>query len=295
MRWLRVLLLAAGVLAAAGGCRNCDLVEAELRTRENDLRELRAELAHAESQNDALLRELHAIRVGSVAKVTPELASQTYTLKQITLGRGTGGYDDDNHPGDEAMQVVLEPRDSDGHAIKAPGSVHVEALEISPEGIKTPVSAWDVGPDQVRRSWHSGFLTTGYVFILPWKKWPSFEKIRVIVQFTLMDGRVFEADKDVRVHLIAPALRPAPPGLTQDGALPPQPVPETPLPAPRKLEPADGPTLSPTGWNRPGGTPPAAATTTVQWRPKAPPSLADAVDVMRPVALEYEPGAGPRD
>ena len=95
------------------------------------MRELRADLDRAQADNEALVRELTSIRHGSAAKITPELAAQTYTLKQITLGRGTGGVDEDACPGDEALEVVVEPRDADGHTIKAPGSVHVEALEIS--------------------------------------------------------------------------------------------------------------------------------------------------------------------
>src|SRR5438445_7446396 len=121
-------------LASLTGCRNCDLVEAELRSRENDLRELRTDLARAESHNEALVRELSSVRQGTAAKISPELASQTYTLKQITLGRGTGGLDEDDCPGDDALQVVLEPRDGDGHTIKAPGTAHIETWEISPQG-----------------------------------------------------------------------------------------------------------------------------------------------------------------
>src|SRR5262249_33595246 len=132
------LLLALGLLVSAGGCRNpSELLEAELRTRENDVRELRDELYRQECQNEALQREMRAVRQSGSAKVTPEQASQTYTLKQITLGRGTGGYDDDMCPGDEALQVVLEPRDCDGHPIKAPGALHIDALDVSPEGIKS--------------------------------------------------------------------------------------------------------------------------------------------------------------
>ncbi len=218
----------------AGGCRNCDLVEAELRSRENDLRELRADLAQAESHNEALVRELSSIRHGTAVKVSPELASQTYTLKQITLGRGTGGVDEDDCPGDEALQVVLEPRDGDGHVIKAPGAVHVEAWEISPEGLKTPISSWDLTPLQLRHTWRSGLLSTGYVIVLPWKNWPTSEKLRVIVRFTLVDGRLFEADKDVTIRLTPPARRkivPPPDPADDSPSLEPVPV----LPPPRKV------------------------------------------------------------
>jgi hypothetical protein len=277
------------------GCRNCDLVEAELRSRDTDLREARADLARAEAQNEALVRELTSVRHGAATTISPELASQTYTLKQITLGRGTGGLDEDNCPGDEALQVVLEPRDGDGHTIKAPGSLHVEALEISPEGLKTAFSSWDLTADQVRHTWHSGLLSTGYFIILPWKNWPSSQKLRIIAQFTLLDGRLFEADKDVTIRLTPLAGRKTSPLL--DPGNPTAPIDTGPtLPPPRKLE--SKPTSTSKSWWLPAAAGADVAGTqdlnSVQpaavWRPKPPPPLADSVELLRPTQLKYQPG-----
>jgi hypothetical protein len=228
MRWPVATFLASLLLA---GCRHSDLVEAELRTKESELREARTDLLRSESFNEALQRELHAVHSNSAAKITPELGSQIYTLKEIVLGRQTGGYDDDDCPGDEALQVVLEPHDTDGHAIKAPGMLHVEALEITSEGLKMPLSAWDVPPDQLRKTWRNGLLATGYYVVLAWKNWPTNEKVRVIARFTLADGRLFEADKDVTVRL-TPAAKRKPATVPSLEAVPAEP--ETPLPFPQK-------------------------------------------------------------
>jgi hypothetical protein len=208
MRGFLTVLLAAAM--AGAGCQSCDLVEAELRTRERQLRETREELDRTEAYNEALQNEVKDLRQSPSNKISPEQASQIYTLKGIGLGRQTGGYDEDSVPGDEALQVVLEPRDPDGHAIKAPGSLHVIALEVSSEGLKMPLSSWDVGPDQLRRTWRNGLLSTGYYVVLPWKKWPSSNRLRVVAQFTLTDGRVFEAEKDVTIRLVPNAYRQPP-------------------------------------------------------------------------------------
>jgi hypothetical protein len=281
-------------LFSAAGCRNCDLVEAELRARESDMRELRADLARSEADNQALVRELASIRHGGAAKITPELASQTYTLKQITLGRGTGGLDEDDCPGDEALQVVVEPRDADGHTIKAPGSVHVEALEISSEGLKVPLSSWDLTPEQVRLTWRNGLLSTGYFIVLQWKNWPAAEKLRVIVQFALVDGRLFEADKDVTIRLTPLARRKIAPPDPAAGTPSPGPIPV--LPPPRKVEPKPTST-SKAWWLPPSGSAvtaeignPSAVQPAASWRPKAAPSLADSVELFRPTQLKYQPG-----
>jgi hypothetical protein len=121
----------------------------------------------------------------------------------------------------------VEPRDCDGHVIKVPGALHVAVLEISSQGLKSPLSTWDIAPPQLRCTWKSGLFGTGYNVVLPWKVWPSTDKLRVVAQFILTDGRVFEAEKDVKVHLPPEPLR--------------KPVPDGVLPEPKKL---DGPPLS---------------------------------------------------
>ena len=110
--------------------------------------------------------------------------------------------------------------------MRVPGSALIHAMEISPEGMKRPLSTWEVTQDQLRRSWRSGLLSTGYVLILPWQAWPSTEKLRVVAQLRVADGRLFEADRDVTVRLTAPERRTAPP-----------PAPAAPPPEAEKLAP----------------------------------------------------------
>jgi hypothetical protein len=235
------LALWAGVgsLLLTCGCRSrSDLVEAELRTKESRLQEAREELQREQAYNCALQRELVTLRDNPLAKVSPEEASQTYTLKSIALGRQTGGVNEDNLPGDEALQVAVEPRDGDGHTIKAPGTLIVAALEVTPEGLKRPLCSWQIPPATLRRTWKSGLFSTGYVVVLPWKAYPTQEKMRVVAQFVLADGRSFEADKDVTIKLIPPADRkplPVDTPTVPDGAFP-----EIELPAPRN---STGPNL----------------------------------------------------
>lgn len=274
-RWPLAPLFCALVVA---GCQNCDAVESELRARENDVAHLHGEVDRLHAQNVALERELVAVRHDTAAKITPELASQTYTLQRITLGRQTGGYDNDGVPGDEALQVVLLPLDPDGQAIKAPGSVDVKALEISTEGLKRPIGAWHVTPEQLRHSWRSGLFSTGYFLNFPWKNWPTNPHLRVVVHFTLTDGRPFEADKDVTIRMPpdGPPASPPPGPPPPDAAPPAEPVgppldPETPLPPPRRVGLPAGPTL------------PASAS---EEGPASP--LSTAVQMLKPVPVRHD-------
>jgi hypothetical protein len=259
------------LLTALAGCRQrSDLVEAELRTRERELRETRGELASTHALNEALentLRDQRACRVPGGHSASSPL------VKDIQLGRGTGGLDEDRIPGDEALQIVLVPRDVDGSPIKAPGSLRVTALEISSEGLKTPLSTWEVSADKLRPTWRNGLFASGYFVVLPWKTVPQSERLRVVAQFTPLDGPTFEAEKDVSIKLLAephrhdliPPSAPPPAGLT-----PPTPLtPPTSLPPPTPVETTPiVPPPVPVG-------PPLTSTSIDRWRPvPATPALA---------------------
>jgi hypothetical protein len=290
MRWPVALSFGVALAVSAVGCRNCDLVEAELRARETDVRELREELERSAFHNQALLQELRTLR----GDCPPgEGAATAYPVRALTLGRGTGGYASDNGPGDDALQVVMEPRDPEGHAVKAPGSALIQVVEVTPEGLKRPLSEWDIPPPQLRRCWRSGLFTTGYSLLLPWKVWPSTPKLRVTAQLRLADGRTFEADRDITVHVVPADKRPAPPppghGLPTVptpkpplAPVPPPPAADRVLPPPRPLPPTPdkdaGPDLGQIGSRGPG--PGASTPPPFVWRAVPPPAAAE---ILRPV------------
>ena len=278
-RTISFFLLPAILCLTPAGCRsNRDLVEAELRSKDRDLHCMRDELDRSVAFTESLRREVCALRGISPSHLTPEGASQTYGVTTVTLGRGTGGYDVEAGPGDEALQVVVEPKDPDGHTIKAPGTMEVQALEITKEGLKVPISTWTVSPDQLRRSWKSGLLSTGYSLILPWQMWPSSEKVRVVVRFKLDDGRLFEADKDVTVRVAPEHKRFMPPA---DGTTAPELVPPPKAfdpPQPRQWQ---GPVPN-SGW----GDQPLSQTGGGQPHRAAASPLAGAAELLRPTVRQ---------
>jgi hypothetical protein len=235
------------VFLAVAGCRNSrsELVEAELRTRERELRETRGNLWRAEAVNEALENTLRAQQCNQpVMRPGGSIGAQ---VKDVQLGRGTGGIDEDKIPGDEGIQVVLVPRDIDQSPVKAPGTLKVTAVEISPEGLKTPLSTWDVSTLQLRRSWRSGLLSTGYHVVLPWQRLPTTEKLRIVATFLPLEGGAFEAEKDVTIKLLAEAVRgpfvlpglgPPLPAAPSGGLAPPTPIGTPPVgPMPRPTPP----------------------------------------------------------
>lgn len=263
-------LIGLALLGSAAGCRCFDRgkLERELRAREEDVRHLREELERSEAYNHGLF---HDLRGGGCAPPGVEHTVGMSPVRSLALGRQTGGLNDGSCSGDDSLQVQVEPRDPDGHAVKVAGSLIVQLMEIDKQGLKKPLSTWEVGPDQLRRSWKSGLLSSGYVLTFPWKVWPTTEKLRVVAHFKPVDGRVFEAEKDITVRL---------PPLDQRRTLPvpPGPPPATEgetLPPPRPLGPGpaeiSGPVL--------GGEAAEASSAATLWRPVAAPPPAE---LMRP-------------
>jgi hypothetical protein len=185
------------------GCRaNCDLVEAELRDKERQLEEAKQQLDLKSCDIQALEVEIEQL-YRRTAKPGAEPLGSRLIVKQIALGRLTGGYDQDpDCPGDEALQILLEPRDADDQSVKAPGVLHVDLYEVSPQGLKSPLSSWDVPARELRKKWETPvFGGPAYRVILPWKTWPTTENLRVVARFMTPDGQQFEADKDITVRL----------------------------------------------------------------------------------------------
>jgi len=198
------------------GCKSPNhKLESELRNRDNDIDYLKNELYRSKTYNKAMEMELHATR-GEVPPGTPyDPLNKVYPLKNITLGRQTGGVDLDGQTGEEALQVIIEPKDAESHVVKVPGNVLIQVIEISTEGLKTPLSTWQISNDELSKSWRNGLLTTGYALTMQWKLWPNSDKLRVIVHFKLDDGRLFEAEKDFTLKLPPAYLRKAPSVETQ--------------------------------------------------------------------------------
>ncbi|MFL5330952.1 MAG: hypothetical protein ACJ8C4_18820 [Gemmataceae bacterium] len=251
MQRLSTLWLVIAVAAFAGCRGKSDLVEAELRVKDRQLREVRSELDRSAMLNEAYENSLREQRF-----VVPRGPGQMHAVvKEVQIGRGSGGIDEDRHPGDEGILLVIVPLDTDGSAVKVSGTLHITALQITPEGLKVPLSSWDVSGAYLMRNWRSGLLSTGYYVSLPWQVVPCYEKLRVIATFTTTDGAVFEAERDLGIHLgpidpnkpptAGPNILPPPTPTTDPKTAPNPTTPPGALPPP---VPAAGSPNAPTSW-----------------------------------------------
>ncbi len=146
----------------------------------------------------------------STKKSPPPPPVPAAAVKRLTLGPRTSGHDSDEQPGDEALQVALEPRDATDQIVPIHGNLRITALQISADGSKSILCSWDVPAEQLRDEWRSARTGSGYFLVLPWKAWPKHERLRVVAQLTLNGPRTLEVDRDICVQLALPQPAPAP-------------------------------------------------------------------------------------
>lgn len=214
------------LLAGFVGCANRqqELIESDLRKKEAEIDELRAKAGAKDAEIQSLEIELEMLQRcrAKDAKQNPggSPVGAVFLVEKITLGRLSGGVRENSQiEGDDALQILLEPRDADDSVVKAPGSVKIEVFEVNAQGLKSFLSAWELSPRELRPKWDSPLIgSSGYRITLPWKVYPTTEKLKVIVRFTTLDGQQFETEKDVTVKLLEPRRRarncvtPMPPG-----------------------------------------------------------------------------------
>ena len=224
-------LFALSFLVLAGcSSQRQELIESELRRKERELDELKAKVDSRDGEVRALEMELEMLQRQAAKNAkdsSSNAASGVVIIKKVRLGRMTGGYRRDvRATADDALQVFIEPIDTDDHVVKAPGSARIELLEIATNGTKTFLNQWDVSAREMRQAWESPLIgVSAYRLTFPWKVQPTTEKIRVVVKFTTMSGELYEDEKDVTITLPRPGGRssrvvnPAPvtDGVNEDG------------------------------------------------------------------------------
>jgi hypothetical protein len=199
-------LAAGGVaLLLAVGCRSSkkyEGIEAELRTRNRELAETQHALDRARELNRAYEQTRAPIPGGVPAPPYYPAAAPgcSSSIREIALGRGTGGVDDDALPGDEYLMAVIVPTDDDRSAVKVQGKLTIAAWEYGTDGLKRLIGTWELSPEQLRSTWKSGLLATGFFVPLQWQQIPTMPKVRVAARLTTLDGKSFEADRDITVR-----------------------------------------------------------------------------------------------
>lgn len=175
-----------------------DKLESTIRQRDQRIIQLQEDIDKLAGYNLALQTEVRIMR-GQPLPSSCDPFTPLYPVRSVVVGRSTTPIDDDRLPGDEGVQVVLEPRDADGKLQRAPACASVTIVEVDGQGLKSPIGTWDYSAEQMRASWKQGLLTSGFVLNCLWQAPPKSDRVKILASFTMEDGRRFEAEKELAI------------------------------------------------------------------------------------------------
>ncbi len=243
---LKSIVVSLGMLCVLYGCRgpsNVELLEARLREFEVMDDRRKAELVSVRSQLNIAQREARILRnqIADSGEKAPAVAAteaiaSVEVLKFNTLL--TAGQNKDETPGDERFHAIVSPYDKDGDLVKVVGKLQLEAIDLSLPEDKRTIGKWDYTPEKAGELWHSGYLSSGLRFDLPWNELPQGNEVLLHVKMETADGRELTASHTVKIDpprqlAMAPIAPVAPKLLNLSGDAKPA---EVKVPAPTESE-----------------------------------------------------------
>lgn len=114
----------------------------------------------------------------------------------------TGGSDQDGSPGDEALSVLIEPRNAADAFVPQAGAVSVVVLDPAKTGESARVARWDFDLAATQQKVQSASATPGIRLEMPWPAGPpQSNKLQLYVRYETADGRKLQADREIFVAL----------------------------------------------------------------------------------------------
>ena len=199
-----VLLGGVALLSGCMGTNRVDVLEARLREQEDVVQHYQSEIASVRSQLIVAQRESKILREqitqGGGKSPAVEATEALAAVEKLQFSNLlTAGQDKDSKPGDERFHAIVIPYDRAGELVKVVGEVQFEAIDLSlPEDRRT-IGHWKFTPEEAQKLWHSGFLSAGYRFDLPWEKLPQGKEILLHMKLKTPDGRELTASHTVKI------------------------------------------------------------------------------------------------
>lgn len=199
-------LIAVGALVACLALPACQNVcrDRLLQTRqalvvaEQDISQVKGQLARAERTNARQKRQIEDLQALPGGKLKLETL---VTTSRIELDRLTGGYDQDHDGQDDGIVVYIRPIDTDGHVIKAIGSLSIKLFDLNGAEPKL-VGQVKIPASEARKLWFGRAWTHHFTVRCPFDPDPARSPITVQAVFVeLLTGKEFKAQKLLRVKL----------------------------------------------------------------------------------------------
>lgn len=197
-------VVAAILLFLFAGCQTCEFVEAELRYHADRAAALETQVQHKDAEIvrlTAAIKELRDARAPTQALIPPEAVQRGTAMTQLVLRALTGAQDRDQDRVADGLRIVLAPIDSDGDALKCPGTAFV-VLEERIDESRRRIGEWEFSPEALSGRWRTALAGPGYDLFVTWQTRPTQSRLHVMVRFVALHGRSFFAEKEVFVSTV---------------------------------------------------------------------------------------------
>ncbi len=124
-----------------------------------------------------------------------------FRVDHITLNRLlTGGHDRDDHPGDEGLFIVIEPRNRADQVLEVPGELTIVVMDPQLRGPEARVARWDFTFEESIDLFDDSLMARGMHVKLPWPgEPPSGRELRLYVRYVADEGRRLIAESTIQV------------------------------------------------------------------------------------------------
>ncbi len=149
-----------------------------------------------QAENDSLRRQIETL-----SALGPEIRLEVISvLEKIKIRSRSGFYDKDRDGKKEVLKVYVQPIDSVGDKIKAPGSVRVQLWDLNADADASLLKEWQVGPEELMQMWVGTPLTHYYRLSFDVSDMPGGrdKELKLKVGFTdYVTGKVLQEHKMV--------------------------------------------------------------------------------------------------
>ena len=202
------------ILHVTIGCaadRQCELLEARLREQQDYVANLSNQLERAKADLSVANQESRALRQQLVARgkqpLEPEQADVLYRMAKLKIDQLQSSIIPVGASDQPLINLVLTPVDQFNEPIRLPGEVTIE-LSKQDASDALPVGEYHFEAAEVRKKWNAGWVSSGFVFQLPWPTKVSFaqftgQQIKLKAIFKTVDGREFSATHRLKVRKTA--------------------------------------------------------------------------------------------
>lgn len=157
------------VAACAAGCADNQAV-----TLRQKVVQLESQLQSCENDRSSQQAQINKLqeRLTVARAITPEELKKVFHPEQVKIAQLSGGVDYDGQPGDDGVNVYLQPIDQYGDVLKAAGDTRIELYDLANPPGQQQIGVYTFPVDEAAKNWFSFFGTYQYTFKCPWKNGP---------------------------------------------------------------------------------------------------------------------------